>query len=83
MEQPIILCGPGGKETTFLPLDTITYNQCGYAVLRPLEDNTNEILILKIVDDYGHRKNYESVVDEEELSAVYHLFLLRMLEDDK
>ena len=83
MEQPVILCGPGGREASFLPLDTITYNRCGYAVFRPLEGNTREIVILKITDDHGHRKNYESVEDEEELSAVYHLFLLRLLEDDK
>lgn len=68
-----ILNDEDGKEIKFEFLDLIELEDENYVVLFPLEDNSDEVVILKVQETEGEQDEYLSV-DEKTLQAVYAIF---------
>lgn len=68
-----ILNDEDGKEIKFEFLDLIELEDENYVVLFPLEDNSDEVVILKVQETEGKQDEYLSV-DEKTLQAVYAIF---------
>lgn len=62
-----------GNEIKFEFLDLIELENENYVVLYPLEDNNEEVVILRVQETEGELDEYLSV-DEKTLQAVYAIF---------
>ena len=75
-ENIIYLAGEDGEELGFEFLDTIPYEGKQYAVLFPIDEQDNELVVLEVED--GENENEEiftDVMDEDILNAVYDIFM--------
>lgn len=66
-----------GQEIPFEFLDVIEYGQGEYVVLLPIsttEDESGEVVILKVESIDGDEEEYVGVEDEDELNAVFEIF---------
>ena len=66
-----------GQETVFEYLDCVEYEGSEYLVLIPAEEESNEIVILRIEPVDEENENYLAVEDEQILDAVYEIFKAR------
>jgi len=63
-----------GEEIAFEYLDCIEYEGKEYLVLLPVEEDSNQIVILEIEPVDEENENYNAVEDEDILDAVYEIF---------
>ena len=70
----LTLTDENGEEMEFEYLDCIEYQGVEYLVLMPVEDESNEIVILQIQPVDEENENYLAVEDEAVLDAVYGIF---------
>lgn len=74
-EQAILtLTDENGNDIDFEYLDVVEYQGTEYLILMPVEDETNEIVILEIQPVDEENENYLAVESEEILTAVYEIF---------
>ena len=78
LDNIIVLNDENGEEVPFEFLDVIEYEGEEYVVLLPVEEDeedSGEVVILKIEDtESEEEESYVSVDDEEVLSAVFDIF---------
>ncbi|NLP13906.1 MAG: DUF1292 domain-containing protein [Clostridium sp.] len=82
----VVLIDENGEESEFEYLDTIEFNGSEYVVLLPVEQDDNEedieqVVILKIVEDPDGEDSFVTIDDENELEAVFEEFKTRMSEE--
>ena len=70
----LTLTDENGVDTTFEYLDCIEYEGKEYLILMPMEDESEEIVILEVEPVDEELENYLAVEDEATLEAVYALF---------
>ena len=70
----LTLTDENGADADFEYLDSIEYEGKEYLVLIPVEDESDEIVILEIEPVDEETENYLSVDDEAVLNAVYGIF---------
>ncbi len=74
LDNIIVLQDENGEDVNFEFLDIIEYKAEEYVVLLPLDENDNQVVILKIDGDDGENQSYVSVDSEETLNAVFAIF---------
>ena len=74
LDNILTLTDENGEDAEFEYLDTIDYEGKEYIVLMPLDEESNEILILEVQPVDEETENYLSVEDEDVLNAVYAIF---------
>ncbi len=70
----LTLTDENGADIDFEYLDCIEYQDKEYLVLMPVEDESNEIVILEVEPVDEETENYLAVSDEDVLDAVYAIF---------
>ena len=70
----LTLTDENGADVDFEYLDCIEYQDKEYLVLMPLEEDSNEIVILEVEPVDEENENYLAVSDEDVLDAVYGIF---------
>ena len=70
----LTLTDENGADVDFEYLDCIEYEGKEYLVLMPLEEESNEIVILEVEPVDEENENYLAVTDEAVLDAVYAIF---------
>ena len=70
----LTLTDENGADIDFEYLDCIEYQEKEYLVLMPVEDESNEIVILEVEPVDEENENYLAVSDEAVLDAVYAIF---------
>lgn len=70
----LTLTDENGADVDFEYLDCIEYEGKEYLVLMPLEEESNEIVILEVEPVDEENENYLAVSDEAVLDAVYAIF---------
>jgi uncharacterized protein YrzB (UPF0473 family) len=70
----IVLTDENGDDVEFEYLDCIEYQGTEYLVLMPADDDSNEIVILRVEPVDEENENYLAVEDEAVLNAVYGIF---------
>ena len=70
----LTLTDENGADVDFEYLDCIEYQDKEYLVLMPLEEESNEIVILEVEPVDEENENYLAVSDEDVLDAVYAIF---------
>ena len=70
----LTLTDENGADIDFEYLDCIEYQGKEYLVLMPVEEESNEIVILEVEPVDEENENYLAVSDEEVLEAVYAIF---------
>ena len=73
-ESILTLTDENGEDMNFEYLDCIEYEGTEYLVLMPADDDSNEIVILRIEPVDEENENYLAVEDEAVLDAVYGIF---------
>ena len=73
-ESILTLTDEHGDEIQFEYLDCIEYEGKEYLILMPLDEESNEIVILEIQPVDEENENYVAVEDEAILDAVYGIF---------
>ena len=73
-ESILTLTDENGEDMQFEYLDCIEYQGTEYLVLMPADDESNEIVILRIEPVDEENENYLAVEDEAVLDAVYGIF---------
>ena len=73
-ENLITLTDDSGVETTFEYLDCIEYQGKEYLALLPVDEESNEVVILEIEPVDEENENYLAVEDEKLLNEVYAIF---------
>ena len=73
-ESILTLTDENGDEIQFEYLDCIEYEVKEYLILMPLDEESNEIVILEIQPVDEENENYVAVEDEAILDAVYGIF---------
>ena len=73
-ESILTLTDENGDEIQFEYLDCIEYEGKEYLILMPLDEESNEIVILEIQPVDEENENYVAVEDEAILDAVYNVF---------
>ena len=68
------LTDENGVDTTFEYLDCIEYEGKEYLILMPMEDESEEIVILEVEPVDEELENYLAVEDEATLNAVFAIF---------
>ena len=74
LDNILTLTDENGEEAEFEYLDTIDYEGKEYIVLMPLDEESNEILILEVQPVDEELENYVTVSDESILDGVYAIF---------
>ncbi len=72
-EELFVLNDEDGNEIKFEFLDLIEYENESYVVLYPIENEADEVVILRVQETEGDQDEYLSV-DEKTLQAVYAIF---------
>ena len=72
-DELFVLTDEDGNEIKFEFLDLIEFEDENYVVLYPLEDDEEQVVILKIQETEGEQDEYVSV-DEKTLKTVYEIF---------
>jgi uncharacterized protein YrzB (UPF0473 family) len=70
----LTLTDENGADIEFEYLDCIEYQGKEYLVLLPVEEDSNEIVILEVEPVDEENENYLAVEDEAVLDAVYGIF---------
>ena len=70
----LTLTDENGNDVEFEYLDCIEYQDKEFLVLMPLEEESNEIVILEVEPVDEENENYLAVNDEDVLEAVYAIF---------
>ena len=70
----LTLTDENGADVEFEYLDCIEYQDKEYLVLMPVEEDSNEIVILEVEPVDEENENYLAVSDEAVLDAVYAIF---------
>ncbi len=70
----LTLTDENGADVDFEYLDCIEYEDKEYLVLMPVEEESNEIVILEVEPVDEENENYLAVSDEAVLDAVYAIF---------
>ena len=70
----LTLTDENGADVDFEYLDCIEYEGKEYLVLMPVEEESNEIVILEVEPVDEENENYLAVNDEAVLDAVYAIF---------
>ena len=70
----LTLTDENGVDTTFEYLDCIEYEGKEYLILMPMEDESEEIVILEVEPVDEELENYLAVEDEATLNAVFAIF---------
>jgi len=70
----LTLTDENGADIDFEYLDCIEYQGKEYLVLMPIEEESNEIVILEVEPVDEENENYLAVTDEAVLDAVYAIF---------
>ncbi len=70
----LTLTDENGADVDFEYLDCIEYQDKEYLVLMPVEEDSNEIVILEVEPVDEENENYLAVSDEDVLDAVYAIF---------
>ena len=70
----LTLTDENGEDTDFEYLDCIEYQDKEYLILMPLDEESNEIVILEVEPVDEENENYLAVSDEAVLDAVYAIF---------
>ena len=73
-ESILTLTDENGEDMRIEYLDCIEYQGIEYLVLMPVDEETNEIVILQIEPVDEENENYLAVEDEATLNAVYEIF---------
>ena len=73
-ESILTLTDEHGDEIQFEYLDCIEYEGKEYLILMPVDEESNEIVILEIQPVDEENENYVAVEDEAILDAVYSIF---------
>ena len=73
-ESILTLTDENGEDMEFEYLDCIEYQGKEYLILMPLDEESNEIVILEIQPVDEENENYLAVEDEAILDAVYGIF---------
>ena len=74
LDNIIVLNDEEGNEIEFEFLDLIEYESGKYVVLIPVEDETDQVVILKTEELSDEEESYVSVESEEVLNAVFEIF---------
>ena len=70
----LTLTDENGADIDFEYLDCIEYQGKEYLVLMPVDEESNEIVILEVEPVDEENENYLAVEDEATLTAVYNIF---------
>ena len=70
----LTLTDENGQDTEFEYLDCIDYEGTEYLVLMPVDDDSDEVVILQVEPVDEEMENYLSVEDEDTLEAVFAIF---------
>ena len=70
----LTLTDENGEDIDFEYLDVIEYEGKEYLVLLPVEDESEELVILEVEPVDEENENYLAVEDEDTLNAVYEIF---------
>ena len=70
----ITLTDENGVDTTFEFLECIEYQGTEYLVMLPVEEDSNEVVILEVEPVDEENENYLAVEDEAVLEAVFEIF---------
>ena len=70
----LTLTDENGADVEFEYLDCIEYQDKEYLILMPLDEESNEIVILEVEPVDEENENYLAVSDEAVLDAVYAIF---------
>ena len=70
----LTLTDENGVDTTFEYLDCIEYEGKEYLILMPMEDESEEIVILEVEPVDEELENYLAVEDEATLNAIFAIF---------
>ena len=70
----LTLTDENGEDIDFEYLDVIEYQGKEYLVLLPVEDESEELVILEVEPVDEENENYLAVEDEDTLNAVYEIF---------
>ena len=73
-ESILTLTDENGEDMEFEYLDCIEYQGKEYLILMPVDEESNEIVILEIQPVDEENENYLAVEDEAILDAVYGIF---------
>ena len=73
-ESILTLTDENGEDMRFEYLDCIEFQGIEYLILMPVDEETNEIVILQIEPVDEENENYLAVEDEAVLDAVYGIF---------
>lgn len=76
MDNIVVLSDNDGNELEFEYLDLIEYNEETYVVLLPVDEEADEVVILKCEEseDDSDEENYRSVDDEALLNELFEIF---------
>ena len=81
----ITLTDSDGSDVDFEVLDIVPYNDHEYAVLLPVDDESDspEAVILELLEaeEYNEEDMLQGVEDEEILNAVFNLFMEKNADD--
>lgn len=85
MDNTIVLIDEEGNEVNFEFLDLVEYEGQDYAVLIPAdeEDESGEVVILKVEAINDEEDAFEAVESEEILQAVFNIFKERFKDEFK
>ena len=80
MDNIVVLNDNDGNELEFEYLDLIEHNEETYVVLLPVDDEADEVVILKCEEseDDSDEENYRSVDDEALLNELFEIFKKKM-----
>lgn len=82
-EDMVVLEDDQGREVHFEYLDMIEYEGIEYAVLFPLDDDSNQAAILRVNSFDGETEELSGVEDQDILEAVFAIFMERCGSDEE
>lgn len=76
LDNIVVLSDEDGNEVSFEYLDLIEYQGDEYVVLLPVDEEEDDVVILKVLPIPGNdeEEDYVSVDDEDTLLAVFEIF---------
>ena len=63
-----------GNEIEFEFLDLLDHNGAQYAILLPVDEGADEVLIMRLEQDENGQESYVSVEDDAVMNAVFDIF---------
>ena len=81
LDNIITLNDEDGNEVDFEFLDLIEYEGNDYVVLLPVEEDSDEVVILQVEEIGEDEESYISIDDEEVMTAVFEIFKEKYKDD--